>query len=277
MYTLKVEKFSYSYLLCIIFNLVEVKRSVRRKFSIIVSLIFLIIFLSLVNDIYAQESKKSLITGSVQSNFSLYELFSKDSTISPRQNKYSYVIDGNLSFNINERIRIPITFSIMNNQFNAYYPVPNLKFSKKLFHPSSVLSFAPNIKWASIYLGSHVPVVSKLIAGEIQIFGAGFDINPKYFRLSASHGISDIEVSPDSIKGIKGSFRRNYQTIKIGFGKKEKSGFYLNAVRFRDITGPIIKYNKTLIPKEGIGLGSDFVSSSNKCNRLRSFSKRSVA
>ncbi len=207
--------------------------------------------------VYSQSEKTPFLIGSISTMNTLYDFSSSDSLMQQRQNKFGYLINGSLRLNLHKKLSIPLSFSIMNNQLNAYYPLPKLSFTKKLFHPSSILSFSPTFKWGTIYLGSHVPQVSKLLAGEIQIFGAGIDLNPGKFRLASSYGISEIAISPDTFNGIRGSFRQEYQTIKAGIGKKEKTGFYLNFVRFKDKINSIYAPTNLLLPKEGIGLGAD--------------------
>ncbi len=213
---------------------------------------------SLSTNLLSQEQeKKEIVTGGIQSMFTLYNLSSNDSLMKARQNPFGYTISGNLDIQVYRNFKIPLSFSLMNNQIYAFYPIPNLKFSQRLIHPSSVISFSPTFKWGTFYLGSHVPQVSKLLAGEVQIFGGGFDINPGIIRLAISHGISELAISPDANFNVRGSYKRDYQSLKIGIGKKDKSGFYINAVRFKDDINSI-KVPTVLKPQEGLGVGADF-------------------
>ena len=187
----------------------------------------------------------------------MYDFQSTDAMMLPRQNKYGWNLNGSINLSINDKFSIPFSFSIMNNQINAYYPIPNLKFFDRITHPSSIISFSPTFKWGSFYIGSHVPQVSKLIAGEVQIFGGGFDLNPGIFRIAASYGYAETAIQPDSLKSIRGSYRRHYNTIKGGIGKKDKSGIYLNFVKFKDEASSISLPAKILPPQEGIGVSSN--------------------
>lgn len=205
------------------------------------------------------------ITGHINTMFSIYDFQSTDPLMMPRQNKFGWNLNGSINLSINDKFSIPFSFSIMNNQINAYYPIPNLKFFERITHPSSIISFSPTFKWGTIYLGSHVPQVSTLIAGEVQIFGGGFDLNPGIVRIATSYGYAETDIQPDTLNSIRGSYRRHYNTIKVGIGKKDKSGIYLNFVKFSDDAASISLPAKILPPQEGIGVSSNIdVKFSNK-------------
>lgn len=218
---------------------------------------FIVCYFSCVSMGYCQGGIKLGFTGNINSMFSIYDFQSTDAMMLPRQNKYGWNLNGSINLTINDKFSIPFSFSIMNNQINAYYPIPNLKFFDRITHPSSIISFSPTFKWGSFYIGSHVPQVSKLIAGEVQIFGGGFDLNPGKFRIAASYGYAETAIQPDSLKSIRGSYRRHYNTIKAGIGKKDKSGIYLNFVKFKDEASSISLPAKILPPQEGIGVSSN--------------------
>lgn len=206
---------------------------------------------------YGQGGINLGITGNINTMFSIYDFQSTDPLMMPRQNKFGWNLNGSINLSINDKFSIPFSFSIMNNQINAYYPIPNLKFFERITHPSSIISFSPTFKWGTIYLGSHVPQVSTLIAGEVQIFGGGFDINPGKFRLATSYGYAESAIQPDTLRSIRGSYRRHYNTVKAGIGKKDKSGIYLNFVKFKDEASSISLPAKILPPQEGIGVSSN--------------------
>lgn len=206
---------------------------------------------------YGQGGINLGITGNINTMFSMYDFQSTDPLMMPRQNKFGWNLNGSINLSINDKFSIPFSFSIMNNQINAYYPIPNLKFLDRITHPSSILSFSPTFKWGSFYVGSHVPQVSTLIAGEVQIFGGGFDVNPGKFRLASSYGYAESAIQPDTLRSIRGSYRRKYNTIKAGIGKKDKSGIYLNFVKFKDEASSINLPAKILPPQEGIGVSSN--------------------
>jgi hypothetical protein len=119
-----------------------------------------------------------------------------------------------------------ITSSISTPSFSQYLQNPANAFG--------LLNFSPKIGWAQFSLGSHTPSFSKLTAGDQQLFGLGFDLNPGSFRIAASAGSSQRAIEPDYAKNIKGVYRRDMYMGRVSFGNPDATVIGLNMVYTKD-------------------------------------------
>lgn len=106
----------------------------------------------------------------------------------------------------------PFSFSYSANKVN-------------ITHPFLRFGFAPSYKWVKLYLGNQSLNYNQFVFGGINAFGAGFEIKPKWFYLSAFYGniVSKIFVDSTSV---------NYKTIQPRYDTKgfaAKAGIKTNS------------------------------------------------
>lgn len=106
----------------------------------------------------------------------------------------------------------PFSFSYSANKVN-------------ITHPFFRFGFAPSYKWVKLYLGNQSLNYNQFVFGGINAFGAGFEIKPKWFYLSAFYGniVSKIFVDSTSV---------NYKTIQPRYDTKgfaAKAGIKTNS------------------------------------------------
>ncbi|HVK39599.1 MAG TPA: hypothetical protein VNA88_13760 [Candidatus Kapabacteria bacterium] len=133
---------------------------------------------------------------------------------------------------------LPINLNFLTPETNTMTPaVPSPSLPQILQNPANAFglsSITPRLKWAQFHLGSHQPQYSQLTAGDQPLFGAGFDLTPGDFRLSASAGATQRAVAPDTALAAPGAFRRDQYMARIGWGREGGSMISLNAVYARD-------------------------------------------
>ncbi len=150
------------------------------------------------------------------------------------------------------RWALPIDFMLSTDGRSLETTFPQGEALKDyLRDPLNRLSLTPRVGNFEALLGSQQPRLSRLTAGDLQLFGAGFRWQPGKWVFQAFHGLGQRAFEADSSRGIAASYARNYSLIQIGYGLEEKSHIRLNVVRGKDdVTS--LENPEHLLPAEGL-------------------------
>ena len=199
------------------------------------------------------------IHGSIGASTEFYQFKSEDSTLRPRRPDFNYRLYFSPVIQFGENFTLPFNFEITKQFKEAYLPLPPTDNLFRTFaNPNNAVGIHPTLNWATFHLGSHTAEYSELSTGNVPIFGAGFDLHPGQFRIAYSYGVSQWAIQPDTTLQIDGSYERRFQAAKFGYGKKDGSGIYLNAVKIRDVSEDFDSHLPKTTAKEGILATVDF-------------------
>jgi hypothetical protein len=156
------------------------------------------------------------------------------------------------TINIAGLLSLPLTLMVTYPETNTTTPSITAPSLAELFaNPANALglsSFSPKIGWAQLHLGSYTPQMSELSGGDLQIFGAGFDLTPGSVQLSASRGISQRAVEPDADRNVGGSYRRDMTMARIAFGNPDSTSVGVNVVYAKDDPTSITNTVTSILP-----------------------------
>ncbi|HHB79622.1 MAG TPA: hypothetical protein ENK85_10365 [Saprospiraceae bacterium] len=130
--------------------------------------------------------------------------------------------------------------------------IPNENLVSYIQNPRNNIHIDPKYKWIQLHLGAHMPQYSNLTSGDIQIFGAGVELTPGRFILSANYGKTQTAIEPDSIFNIQGMYQRKLLAGRIGFGHVEGSKFTINVVKIKDDPFSVINQPIGLKPVDAL-------------------------
>ncbi len=153
---------------------------------------------------------------------------------------------------------LPINFNFAafpTNFAGPYAGIKNQTIGQYITNPMNNFGLNPTYKWAELQLGTQYLKYSDLSTGDIGIFGAGFVLKPKSYRIKFFTGQSQtgVDYAATPLPGVNGAFKRTHYMFSIG---KEKESDYLVAFNFakgRDILGSaaIPVSASTPLPEEG--------------------------
>ena len=158
-------------------------------------------------------------------------------------------------------LHIPVTFLLSTDQTNVTTPrVAEQNLSQFLENPMNRISIAPRYEWATVYLGHHVPQYSELSTGDIQLFGAGFDLSPGDFQVAAFHGIAQRAAESAAPAFAASTYERQLTTVRLAYGSPDAARVGLNLVRMRDDSTSVSNVNGLLRAESGmlLSLTGDF-------------------
>ena len=135
------------------------------------------------------------ITGGASIFSSVYSSTRSDVTASP----FNYGVSLSTTLKFRE-FSYPFTFSYSANKVN-------------ITHPFLRIGLAPSYKWVKIYLGNQSLNYNRYVFGGLNAFGAGFEIKPKWFYLSAFYGNMASKIFVDSTSV-------NYKSVQPRFDTK---------------------------------------------------------
>ena len=178
-------------------------------------------------------------------------------------------LDATLS--IGKYFRIPFGVNISNQEKTFNLPtLPEEGVYNYIRNPRNNVHLDPTYKWFHASIGSHTPQYSEFTSGDIQIFGAGIDINPGKFIFSANYGISQYAVEPIPDLRIAGAFEQKIWSGKIGIGKNDGTRFTLNFVKLQDDIHSLKNNPNGIFPQEGISFAPMFELNITKNIKLKS-------
>lgn len=162
-------------------------------------------------------------------------------------------LNASASLSFGKYFTIPISINVTNQKVLFTYPqLPQGNIVDYIKNPKNNIHIAPKYKWIQAYFGTQTPMYSKLTTGDINVFGVGIDLNPKWFILSASHGISQIAIEPNANFNMEGAYQQKMTALRIGVGHINSSKFTLNAVKIKDEVNSIKEKPLYGNPIEGI-------------------------
>ncbi len=154
-----------------------------------------------------------------------------------------------LPFNIN-LAALPTNFA---GPFNGFIPGgPKQSFKQWITNPVNNIAVNPKYKWAELQLGTQYLKYSELSTGDIGIFGAGFDLKPKTFRIKFFTGVSQPGIN--YLLGppvITGAFKRQNWMFQLGREREGKYEVAFNFAKGKDFINSSAPPPLTIKPQEG--------------------------
>lgn len=130
---------------------------------------------------------------------------------------------------------MPVSIIFSSRQTNVVtYRSPDQSFGQFLQNPLNTFRVTPTYKWARGIIGSHVVSYSSLTTGDAKVFGAGFELTPGEWTISAFAGTLRRAIEPDSLLRIPGTYARKFRAARIGYGRDHGFHVYLNAAVMDD-------------------------------------------
>ena len=137
------------------------------------------------------------------------------------------------TFQFSKDFSLPFNFNFAAKPTNFAGPYAGIikqNFGQYITNPMNNFGVNPKYKWAELQLGTQYLKYSELSTGDIGIFGAGFDLRPRSWRIKFFTGISQQGVNyfagPPSVTG---AYKRKNWMFQFG---NEKEGKYLVAFNF---------------------------------------------
>lgn len=160
------------------------------------------------------------------------------------------------------KFSIPINFNFAAMAASVAGPYAGLRHQsvKQFFtNPANNFGINPKYKWAELQLGTQYLKYSDLSTGDIGIFGAGFDLRPKTYRIKFFTGVSQYGVNavypsvgvPLSAV-VAGSYQRNHWMFQLGKEKEEKYNFAITFAKGKDKPASVTTPPLAVKPQEGI-------------------------
>jgi len=229
----------------------------RRKRTIVFSLgIFVWIFFGMCVRAFAQDYTAHAppfftVTGNVTLTADFYNAASADSAQSGRRPPSLYRLLFSPTLNFDDVLSIPLNIVLTAPGTNTLTPgVQHPTLAQFFESPANALGFstlAPKIGWAQFYLGTQSPSYSPLTAGDVPLFGAGFDLTPGEFRFAFSIGTTQRAVAPDSTNNYTGAYRRDEYMARIAYGKEDSTFVGVNFVFAKDALNSLGNNNVSVI------------------------------
>ena len=159
------------------------------------------------------------------------------------------------TFNFGKNFSLPFNFNfaaIPTNFAGPYAGIKKPNFGQFITNPMNNFGLNPKYKWAELQLGTQYLKYSELSTGDIGIFGAGFDLRPKTYRIKFFTGVSQQGINYFSgPPSVVGAYKRKNWMFQLG---KEKEGKYMVAFNFakgKDVPSSSSPPPLTVKPQEG--------------------------
>ena len=156
-------------------------------------------------------------------NLNLQLEYYKANGIPARQKEFSWLINGNPVLTV-LGVDLPFSFVFSN-------------FDNKFYQPFNQFGLSPRYKWATLHLGYRNITYSHYTLAGHRMLGAGFDLNPKKFRIGFMYGQLRRSTSIDSSMNANPMYTRptpTYKRIgiagKLGYGTQKN---YVDLVYFK--------------------------------------------
>lgn len=188
-----------------------------------------------------RKKKPFKISGSISANATQF-----NSTPKQSRQSFTYQLSGSVNLSLYELLNIPISFNL--NNYGAKFSYPSLP---------NRLSLHPSYKWVRVHIGDVSMSFSPYTLNGHQFTGAGIELTPGRWQISAMGGRLLRRVDADSLNP---SIRPNYE--RWGYGAKvryEADKFALGGTVFtaKDKMSNISFDTDALgiYPKENIAIG----------------------
>ncbi|GAB4332923.1 MAG: hypothetical protein OHK0038_08860 [Flammeovirgaceae bacterium] len=161
-----------------------------------------------------------------------------------------FVASGSIGFKT-----FSLPFSIMLSPNNTNVTTPSLPQERNAWkfiqNPMNAIGFAPKFKWGQIFLGTHIPKHSTYTAGDLQIFGLGFDINPyKKLHIAFHGGNSQIAIAQNLNTNIPGAYARRIMSGKVAWGTTDSTNLYVAFMKSFDAVSSVPDTLELVRPSE---------------------------
>lgn len=188
------------------------------------------------NEKEKDKEKLVKVTGSLGFFYDYYNFSQENySSFRPLYPENLLRLNAQMNIHFGKYFSLPISVNVTNQEILYNLPsVPDQNALDYIQNPANNISINPKYKWAQGFFGTQTPLYSPLSTGDIPIFGAGFEINPGKFILSATTGKSQRSIEPDAVLNIPGAYEQNIIAARIGVGKLDSSKFTINVVRIQD-------------------------------------------
>ncbi len=208
---------------------------------------------------FAQEKKPVFsISGTMGVSYEGYGLSRSPSGwtgYQPRRpwNQARFNFTPTMKFGANWSIPFNINFAAKPTNFaGPYSGIIKQNFGQYITNPMNNFGINPKYKWAEFQLGTQYLKYSDLSTGDIGIFGAGFDLRPKSYRIKFFTGVSQQGISyfagPPSVTG---AYKRKNWMFQLGKEKEGKYLFAFNIAKGKDVPASSAPPPVTLKPQEG--------------------------
>lgn len=179
------------------------------------------------------------VTGGVSANTIYYEG-------SALRDPFTYVLNGNINFNISGLFNIPLSFAYSNQEFNYSQP---FKFNRLSIHPS--------YKWITAHIGDVAMTFSPYTLSGHQFSGLGVDLAPEgKFKVSAMYGrlIRPVEYAIEQPETVPAYKRLGYG-LKTEYEIHSKAKIGVTFFNAKDVTSSLnndIPIDIGVSPKENL-------------------------
>ncbi len=149
--------------------------------------------------------------------------------------------------------RMPVTMIFSSRQTSTIsMQLPAQSFGQYMRNPLNTFSISPSYKWIKVHVGSQMVRYSDLTTGDLKMFGAGFDLAPGKWTISAFSGIARQAIESDTLRRIAGQYQRQFQAVRAGYGQSHAFHVFLNAARMKDDSTTLLFRPANLRPQEGV-------------------------
>lgn len=189
-----------------------------------------------------QKQKPFTVSGSIGASYNFYN---SNEPIATRPSS-SWNVYGNFTPVV---YGVSLPFSFLINQYSNSYTQPFTQFG-----------LSPTYKWVKLHLGYRNIQFSPVTFDGQSFKGAGFELTPKHFHISAFYGKLNRKVNEDTTSGrfMAPQFSRTGYGAKIGVGNMNN---YFDLIYFhaKDDSGSVKVINKSNYrPQENTVLGTSF-------------------
>lgn len=218
------------------------------RLKVLYHLACIMIFISLKS--YGQDIEQVNLKKPVtfHGNLNLQMEYYRANGIPPRQKEFSWLINGNPVLTV-LGVDLPFSFVFSN-------------FENRFYQPFNQFGLSPRYKWATLHLGYRNLTYSHYTLAGHRMLGAGFDLNPRKFRIGFMYGQLRRSTSIDSSMNANPLYVRptpTYKRIgvagKLGYGTQKN---YADLVYFKgwDKTSSLnSKLQDSIQPAENTTLG----------------------
>lgn len=228
--------------------------STRRWYAFIVCWLFSYASHAQENSLW--EKFKKGFTYNFQAGFyaDFYDMQASGGVVNPRRPNevLRFVAAGSIGY---KNFTVPFSMMLSPNQTNVTTPaVPgDRNLWQFVQNPTNAIGIAPKFKWGQVFLGTHIPKHSSYTAGDLQIFGLGFDINPyKKLTIAFHGGNSQVAIAQNLATNIPGAYARRIMSGKIGWGTIDSTNIYVAFMKAFDALNSVPNRLELVRPSENV-------------------------
>jgi hypothetical protein len=135
--------------------------------------------------------------------------------------------------------------------FEIYYSTQDKGFRQ----PFNQFGVSPRLwGWLTLHAGYFSSRISELTFGDTRLLGGGVEVNMSDFRFMFLFGRAQRALDPDTVRGVRGEFKRMVVAAKVGVGNERGLAFDVNFLRVADDSRSITISPAILTPKENVAL-----------------------